>query len=316
MLRFLFILTVSVFALCLLGAPHAVIAGTILEIDNFDAGAEGWQVYDYNGLPFPQTGGTNVFYPVTRESSGGIGNSGYIWGDDSRWRIDVPESPNSILSFIIYRGWVGGQTLDLRNATVSVYLRGDSLDLNGADVYFWALNKNFPGGKGGRYHYTSQPLQVSEGAWGTELSFVLQNDESLWHNSWQRVPSDPVNLNDLLANADSYGFSFVGFPTGEEVTGTFSMDSLVITTAPEPTTVGMLASGGLALLAAAWWRKRHSHTQRSRHTPCAVRISQSFRLSVVHGEPRYRPTRRAARGVCACHIFRERPRAVAGVPLL
>ena len=38
--------------------------------DDFHLGAEGWQIYDYEG----GLGGGNVFYPVTWESSGGIGS--------------------------------------------------------------------------------------------------------------------------------------------------------------------------------------------------------------------------------------------------
>jgi hypothetical protein len=41
-------------------------------------------------------------------------------------------------------------------------------------------------------------------------------------------------LDTVLGSAVSYGFSFVGFPTGQEVTGKFSMDELTITALPEP----------------------------------------------------------------------------------
>ena len=187
-------------------------------VNDFNTGAEGWQIYDFNGgIP----GGPNVFRPVTWESAGGVKNSGYVWGDDSRWEIDTPEIPNSILAFIIYRDWVEGQALDLRNATVSVYLRGDQLDLKGGKCYFWALNH----AKGARYHYMSHPLQVSQDAWGRKLSFILKDEG--WHNTWQRNPSSPANLNDALSVCDSYGFSFLGFSS--KVTGKFSMDELTIT---------------------------------------------------------------------------------------
>ncbi len=232
-----------------------VARGDIGLTNDFNANAQGWQVYDYNG----GSGGDNVFYPVTWESSGGVGDSGYVWGDDSRWRIDTPESPNSILSFIIYRSWVGGGALDLRDKTLSVYLRGDHLDLKGASIYFWALSNQWPGG-GNRWHYTAKPLDISEGTWGQKLSFVLSNDESLWHRSWSWDPSRPVSLDSVLSKCDSYGFAFVGF--SDEVTGKFSMDDLKIgVPVPEPGTMGMLATGSLilfaaALFAAAWWRFR------------------------------------------------------------
>jgi len=201
--------------------PRKEIANT------FDRGRESWQIYDYNG----GSGSQNVFYLPTWEKTGGVGNSGYIWGDDSRWRIDTPENPHSILAFILYYHWITldakepGRTtprptvylkegeLDLREAEVSVRLRGDGLDLKGAKCYFWAM------GETGRWHYTSRPLKISQGTWGPEERFVLRNDESQWHFSW---PPGGGNLNEALRTSHSCGFSFVGFSA--EVTGKFSMD--------------------------------------------------------------------------------------------
>jgi hypothetical protein len=186
--------------------------------NTFDSGPEGWQVYDYNG----GSGSQNVFYPVTWEKAGGVRNSGYVWGDDSRWRIDTPEQPNSILAFIVYRNWVKGDQLDLRDAKVSVYLRGDRLDLKGAKCYFWALDNQI----GTRWHYVSQPLPVAEGAWGGKVTFTLKSDEKLWHRTWARNPASPASLDHVLRECDSYGFSFLGF--SGEVTGKFAMDELEI----------------------------------------------------------------------------------------
>src|SRR5687768_8855791 len=76
-----------------------------LVLNSFDSDRQGWQAYDYNG---GVAGGGNVFYPLNWEKAGGVNNSGYVWADDSQWRIDTPESPNSILAFIVYRKWVSG----------------------------------------------------------------------------------------------------------------------------------------------------------------------------------------------------------------
>ena len=83
--------------------------------------------------------------------------------------------------------------------------------LDGARCYFWVL------GAGTRWHYTGRQLRISEGEWGPPEHFVLANDESRWHRSWQDAPLDQV-----LRNSSSYGISFVGF--SEEVTGKLSMD--------------------------------------------------------------------------------------------
>jgi len=222
-------------------------------VDTFDANAEGWQVYDYNG---GISGGGNVFYPATWESSGGVGNSGYVWGDDSRWRIDTPEDPHSILSFIVYRRWIGGGTLDLRDARMSVSLRGDALDLKGGSVYFWVLGH---GGGTTRWHLTTSPLDVADGEWDSLQSVILANDESLWHRSWA-WENNPASLDQVLRSADSYGFSFVGF--SEEVTGRFSMDQLSLVAVPEPTGL-LLWSTGAAFLYLVRKRNRRSATRHS-----------------------------------------------------
>jgi len=185
--------------------------------DHFEKDAEGWHIYDFSGGP----GKRDIFRPVTWERSGGVKNSGYIWADDSRWSIDTPEKPHSILALIHYRRWVKGPPLDMRDAEVSVYLRGDKLDLKGAKCYFW-VNK-----PGTRWHLTTQPLKITEGKWGDKLTFVCKNDEKLWHRSWANFP---INLNDVLQTCHSYGFAFVGF--SEKVTGKFAMDDFVIQLAP------------------------------------------------------------------------------------
>ena len=200
---------------------------TTERINTFDAGRESWQIYDYTG----GSGNENVFFLTSWEKTGGVGNSGYVWGDDSRWRIDTPEDPHSILPLILYHRWIAEdleegpsttprptgfrqeEALDLRGARVSVHLRGDDLDLKGAKCYFWVHTG------GTRWHYTGRPLKIHQGEWGPPEHFVLVNDESLWHRSW--APSK-TSLNDLLKNSASYGFSFVGF--SEEVTGKLSMD--------------------------------------------------------------------------------------------
>ena len=193
-------------------------ADNVAVVDDFSKDREGWQVYDYNG----GAGKDNKFYPATWEEAGGVDDSGYIWADDSRWRIDTPETPHSILALIIYRSWVGGKALNLRDATLSVCLRGDKLDLKGAKCYFWVLDNE----KGTRWHCKGQPLTIEKERWGEPQQIILKPDEKLWYRSWTRNPDNPASLKETLESCDSYGFSFVGF--SEEVTGKLSMDELKI----------------------------------------------------------------------------------------
>jgi hypothetical protein len=163
----------------------------------------------------------NIFILTSWSSSGGVDDSGFIWCDETRWSADTPEDPVSVLPFIMYRNWVGLDPVDLREAEVTVYLRGDDLKLNGAQCYFWVV------GAGGRWHLNSKPLTVTEGGWASEPNtMTLHNDEPLWHMSWASDPANPPALDGLLSNAQSYGISFVGF--GQEPRGRFSMAELEI----------------------------------------------------------------------------------------
>jgi len=192
--------------------------------NTFDKGPEGWCSYDYHWSIVAK--GRNIFILTTWEAAGGVNDSGYIWCDETRWSADTPESPVSLLPFITYTNWVGREPLDLRDARVSVYLRGDGLQLLGAQCYFWVVSS------GGRCHLTSCPLTISDGAWAKEPNvFTLRNDESLWHRSWSADPANTPALDDLLANARSYGFSLVGF--GQEPRGKFCMDEFEIRFAGE-----------------------------------------------------------------------------------
>ena len=213
--------------LCLAGACQPASEGEQKPPDSGQAGAElilynsfdglgkgeAWHSYDYNG---GVDSGRGIFFPVSWEASGGAFDSGYIWTDDSRWRIDTPEQPNSILALIFYRKWVGGPKLDLRDGRISVNLRGDDLDLKGANCYFWAQIGN------NRWHFTAHPIPIPEGAWEKLHSFVLENDESKWTRTWGWT--GPASLDRVLRECAGYGFSFIGFPEGEEVTGKLSMD--------------------------------------------------------------------------------------------
>jgi hypothetical protein len=184
--------------------------------NSFEKGPEGWCSYDYHASIVAD--GANIFVLTTWQRNGGVDDSGHIWTDHRRWSADTPEQPLSILPLIYYRNWMGDDPIDLREAEVSVYLRGDNLRLDGARCYFWV---NSPGT---RWHLTCHPIPVPDGRWEAEPARVrLRNDEHLWHRSWA---ASPQSLDAVLANAVSYGFSFVGFLS--EVSGRLSMDEFAI----------------------------------------------------------------------------------------
>lgn len=187
--------------------------------NSFSRGPEGWCSYDYHASIV--SGGHNIFILATWEKDGGVNNSSYVWVDHTRWSADTPEKPLSILPLLFYRSWVNAVPIDLRDAEVSVYLRGDDLQLDGAQCFFWVHSV------GGRWHYNSHPLPLSDASWSPKpLRFSLLDDEQLWHHSWPRDPDKSRPLGEILAQVHSYGFSFVGFSS--EVSGRLSMDEFEI----------------------------------------------------------------------------------------
>ena len=192
--------------------------------NEFGRGPESWCSYDYHASIV--AGGCNIFILATWDSTGGPDSSGCIWTDHTRWSADTPERPLSILPLLFYRNWIDADPMDLRDAEVSVYLRGDGLRLDGAQCFFWVH------GSGGRWHYTSRPLAISDAAWArAPLHVRLENDEQLWHHSWPRDPRLSAPLDRILGQAHSYGFSFVGFSS--EVSGRLCMGTFRITLAGE-----------------------------------------------------------------------------------
>ena len=187
--------------------------------NTFDFGPEAWCSYDYHASIVAN--GNNIFILTTHAKTGGVNNSGYVWTDEKRWSTDTPEIPMSILPFIFYRNWINADPINLEKASISVYLRGDNLNLYNAKCYFWVYSNNT------RWHNTSFPLIIPEGKWATKPEKIdISSDESNWHNSWNGDLENPVPIKKVLRNCESYGFSFIGFQ--EEVRGKFSIDEFEI----------------------------------------------------------------------------------------
>ena len=181
--------------------------------NSFDKGPEGWGSYDYHTTV---SAGEEIFVLTTWHPSGGPDDSGHIFSDHHRWSTDTPEKPISILALIHYRSWVGADPVDLRDAEISFYLRGDNLNINTANCYFWAHTA------GNRWHCHGQPIPIPENRWNHAPTVVkTMADEAQWYRSWQNPDHEPASLKKVLSGVHSYGFSFVGF--GSEVSGKLSL---------------------------------------------------------------------------------------------
>lgn len=179
----------------------AIHAATASEPDLMD----GWYSYDYQaGLDVDPP--INVYRPAVKDD-------GTVWVNHRQWSIDDPENPPSILALSRYEDWStkngiidppGNPGEDLRGECVSFYLRGDNLDLNGADVTFWVMALSQ------RWHTTILDGLGDEWVWVN-----IDIDDADWRNSW--APDSEPNLRRTLGYNTSMGIGFVGFdgePTG------------------------------------------------------------------------------------------------------
>lgn len=180
----------------------------------WDEGVNGndvWSAYDYNG---GMNSENNVFYPVTRLP-------GEFLVDSSRWRIDTPETPDTVLAMLTYPSWADSNitTMNLGFVEAKFKLKGTNLDLKGGQVYFWVV-ANALGGGVGRWHKTSQPLDVGNGVWGAE-NVVDIGPAAGWQKTWQSGTATSPYFDKVL----SWGISFMGFANGVNPTGALSMSS-------------------------------------------------------------------------------------------
>jgi hypothetical protein len=192
-------------------------ASDLIATQNFDTWHERWSTYQ------DAYGYGNVFYPLTHQRRGGVADSGFVWTDASRWLVDAPESPPSILVALTYWRWMFssawrartgfGDSVDLTNATLQVDLRGRRLALGTSYLTFWVLCG------GARWHHV-QELEVTNGVWITN-QMKLSPDESQWTLSWSR---GGAAASFCLDRVESYGFAFRGFTRGETPAGVLDID--------------------------------------------------------------------------------------------
>lgn len=181
---------------------------------NFDTDDEHWVSYANDGKVVPSS---NVFYPVTWMPSGGA-RGGYVWTDSSRWMIDTPETPHSVLALMTYGKWSTSCAAMKGSMEFSFLLRGEQLDLKGGEVLFWVT----VGGKA-RFHQTSRPLALDGNDW-TRHSVAVGPDRNGWRRSWSRG-GEQVDF-DTSLGIDSFGLSIVGFRHADMPSGALAIDEV------------------------------------------------------------------------------------------
>jgi hypothetical protein len=193
--------------------PRVDDAGILM---SFNSGDEHWVSYANDGKVAPSS---NVFYPVTWSPSGGA-SGGYVWTDGSRWMIDTPENPDSVLALMTYTRWSTNCAILVGGMEFSFQLRGEQLDLKGGELLFWVT----VGGKA-RFHKNDQPLSLNGERW-TRFSVAAGAGRNGWRRSWAR-DGEGVEL-DWDLGIDSFGISIVGFRHAETPTGVLAIDEVRI----------------------------------------------------------------------------------------
>ncbi len=176
---------------------------------------ERWVTY----MDVPNRG--NIWFPLTHERA-----SDSVFTDDSRWRVDAPETPNSMLIMLVYWKWLVRQdivvsrdpTINLANKRVYYSLKGLNLDMKGGNCYFWIETA------AGRWHKTATPVIPGVGVYNGS-SVDLTTNPADWTRTYDRYQTNPP-LN--LASVTSFGFSFIGFPRDNPCTGQLHMDYFAI----------------------------------------------------------------------------------------
>jgi hypothetical protein len=200
-----------------------------LMVHRFDQWHERWATYQ------DAWGYGNVLLPMTHETRGGAHGGGFVWTDASRWTVDSPEEPDSVLVALTYWRWMSapewrsrrgfGDRVNLTGSTMRVSLRGRGLRLAGAATTFW-LTCN-----GARWHL-KQPLRVTDRRW-TENTILLPADAASWSRSWTREAGSSFCLHEV----DSYGLAFRDVPRDARLAGVLDVDEFSLERgldAPEP----------------------------------------------------------------------------------
>ena len=141
--------------------------------------------------------------------------------------------------------YMGGGDGDLRDAHISIYLRGNDWQPHGSEFGFWLQCQsniellNDPGWRRANYTYCSNPLTdyLMDGEWH-KVEFDLVNDSTLWsyagNNSIQQGPSavryDYWSIDQSLAHANCNMIFLSTFVNPENPpTGSIDFDELEIT---------------------------------------------------------------------------------------
>lgn len=110
---------------------------------------------------------------------------------------------------------------NFNDIALSFSIKGESLDIGNANLYFWILAKQ-------RYHLISYPITINNNEWTSHR--IIINDESNFIQSYYGYPNNSLEetLSYNLSNVDSYGFSFIGFKKDQPVTGAILMKDFQI----------------------------------------------------------------------------------------
>ena len=205
-----------------------------------------WAYWDEDYLPPP-----NSHHPMEYMPTNGLGDSGYVrapLGDLDPEHDEDPTDPDGGMAFWPAYCLADWHSIDLSipNAQIKIYAQADGgpfspPHLQGGSLHFfigsWDDESNY------RFFHTVDAVYINSALnrWLVESSLdVSQNSD--WAEITSAGPAIPPTS--LLHNPQQWGF--VIYPASETPTGILGFDSFRIV--PEPTTILLLAIGGVAIL--------------------------------------------------------------------
>jgi hypothetical protein len=216
-------------AVCFVAVGAVCAAAQAQYVQPFDADNGMWQTWVSSGNE-PQ---------IDHLPSGGVADSGHVSVDLAGIGFQGPLAPPNEFHYwaaYLYADDLEIGRFDFTDASVGVQLRGEDLDLQSGDLYFYISRYEAPSGANSIFR-TETALVPGESSW-------MDNTLGLSGASWVPMVENGFTLGEVLAEATEFGFVVAGVgasdddPSGVLGIDEFRTDAPRI---PSPATAGVLA---------------------------------------------------------------------------
>lgn len=182
--------------------------------NDFASDNQQWCSYDYDG---GEPGSGNWFYPASWRADGGPDGGPHIFTDDSRWRIDTPENPPSVLALMLH-WWNGpgppawGSPWSFQNwayCVVDLYVRVDTgFNAFGGYMYLWCLDNS------GRWYRRKGSAAIVNRIPLNETWTNVRIPVGPYNTNWEQSFDSSLGVNPTLRRPQAivqFGLGIIGF---------------------------------------------------------------------------------------------------------